>query len=233
LTGRDHIEPVVPDITAVRRDDDLVNALSTRDGLARAEDEAILLLRALTVDVDLGAPPLPVARRPEREASPAGPVRRRRARVVVSLGLTATLLTTTGVAAASGGMSDVVARFASPPAADRPYHDFRADLRHAQKAVESRQYDTARASLDKARNRRPALRGSEATDVDKEIDKLESRLPHTPPPFPRQWPLPSASLAGDPGDLQRAAGSAAEQRLRDAQSAVGRTSSGSPTVDLP
>jgi hypothetical protein len=233
LTGRDHIEPVVPDITAVRRDDDLVNALSTRDGLARAEDEAFLLLRALTADVDLDAPPLSVTRRPEREASPAGPGHRRRARVVVSIGLTATLLTTTGVAAASGGMGDAVARFASPPAADRPYHDSRADLRRAHKAVESRQYDTARVSLDKARNRRPALRGSEAADVDTEIDELESRLPRTPPQFPRQWPLPSAPLGDDPGDLQRAAGSAAEQRLRDAQGALGGKSSGAPTVDLP
>jgi hypothetical protein len=151
--------------------------------------------------------------------------------VVVSLGLTATLLTTTGVAAAAGGMGAVVASFASPPAADRPYHDSRADLRRAQKAVDSRQYDTARASLDKARNRRHALRGSQATDVDKEIGNLESRLPRTPPPFPRQWPLPSAPLVGDAGDLQRAAGSATEQRLRDAQSSLSGKSSGAPTVD--
>ena len=227
MTGRDHVDPVVPDITAVRRDDDLLSALSTQRALsaqrvvdARADDEAIRLLRALIADIDVDAPPLPVTVRSAAKPAPrTRPGRRRKARAVVSFGLAALMLTTTGVAAASGGVGAEVSRLVTAPKADRdrPYRDSRADLERAEKAMDSRQYDTARASLEKARHKRGSLHGSAASHVDKEIGKLESRLPRPPSPFPRPWLVPPSPRAGESDELARAARSAAEQRLRGAQ----------------
>lgn len=108
-------------LAAIRRSDDLVEALAARgplpdtdpvDGVDApdGEDPAARLLRALIADVDAGAPELP-SRRADAEPSstageesePGGP--RRGPRTIVALGIVGPLLTgllTTGVAAAGG-----------------------------------------------------------------------------------------------------------------------------------
>ncbi|HEY7483316.1 MAG TPA: hypothetical protein VH912_02535 [Streptosporangiaceae bacterium] len=213
----------VPDIGAVRRDEDVVAALAARrvidtvaasDVSAAAADDAIKLLRALIADVDAGAPPLPVAAGADRSGRQAEP-RRRRARIIVTLSVTAMVLTTTGVAAAGGGLGGVVSRWPAP-AHDKAYGESRAEPRHAEEAVQRRQFDAAGGSPESARHGRRGSHDPRAETARSENGRQGSRPPHPPSAgLPYPWPMSTPSHLADPGDLQREAGSAAQQRLDD------------------
>lgn len=120
-TGDRDEDPGPVDLLAIRRTNELIEAVTERrlahpgPPLARAyetEDAAIQLLQALTADVDRDAPPLcPPASRPWTRTGRAagarrrGSRRRRRAHTLIALSVTATVFTTTGVAAAGGMMA--------------------------------------------------------------------------------------------------------------------------------
>jgi hypothetical protein len=95
------------DISAVRRSDELFDALATRrlvdPGNTDSDDPAAGLLAALVADVDGGAPPLP-ASSPARVACAAtsGGSCRRGVRAIVTFGVAAVVLTSAGAAAAGG-----------------------------------------------------------------------------------------------------------------------------------
>lgn len=197
--------PVFPDLGAVRRSDAVVEALGARRAVRTAADDgdpAVRLLRALIADIDAGGA-LPRADRrwglaaaPEAQP-PRGP-RRRGPRTIVALSVAGAVLTSTGVAAAGGGL---VEQFIPGPSAEEKggkaseaYEKSRAELRSAREALDQGNYDTARNSLDRARRDRAGLSGSQAIDLDKQIRDLEGKLVAArpdAPPGPRPAPRPS------------------------------------------
>jgi hypothetical protein len=93
------------DLSAIRRSDELFDALSSRRsadlsaGCAES-DPAVRLLAALAADVDAGAPPLPTS---ARAACVMPGAHRRGVRAFVTFGVAAIVLTSAGAAAAGGG----------------------------------------------------------------------------------------------------------------------------------
>jgi hypothetical protein len=94
------------DLSAVRRSDDLFDALATRrlvdPGSAEPDDPAAGLLAALVADVDGGAPPLPAAPARVPCGATSGGSCRRGVRAIVTFGVAAVVLTSAGAAAAGG-----------------------------------------------------------------------------------------------------------------------------------
>jgi hypothetical protein len=91
------------DIGAVSRSGELFDALAARRLADPGDDPAARLLAALVTDVDMGAPPLPSPAHRSRAKSGS---HRRVVRLVVTLGVTAAVLTSAGAAAAGGGSGD-------------------------------------------------------------------------------------------------------------------------------
>lgn len=93
------------DLSAIRRSDELFDALSSRRsadlsaGCAES-DPAVRLLAVLAADVDAGAPPLPTS---ARVACVMPGARRRGVRAFVTFGVAAIVLTSAGAAAAGSG----------------------------------------------------------------------------------------------------------------------------------
>jgi hypothetical protein len=222
-----HVAHRVPNITAVRRDDDLVAALAARragpnaasdmaEVTAAAGDDAIRLLRALIADVDAGAPVLPAGSRTAGTGAASvlrgTPRCRRRTRVFVSLGVATMVLTSTGVAAAGGGIGGaggVIARFAQP-ADERPHRESRAGPRRASEPVDGQGRGTARTSPDAGRQRHWAPRGPRAAGPAGEESRPRVTAPSAPPWFPQPEVQPRVP---EPGDLQRTARTEAENEL--------------------
>jgi hypothetical protein len=119
------------DLSAVRRSDEVFDALSSRrpaDVAPDMDDPAVRLLAGLAADVDAGAPPLPV---PGRVACAAPARHRRGVGAIVSFGVAAIVLTSAGAAAAGGGGNGdagAAGREVRPPVSERsnaghPRHD--------------------------------------------------------------------------------------------------------------
>jgi hypothetical protein len=119
--GTDDRRP--PDLGALRRSDELFDALSERRDVScdDADDPAFALLKAFVDDVDAGAPPLS---RPAREDHGRRGSRRRVPRTLVSLCVATTVLMSTGVAAAGGALSP----FAQSPGGSESHVRSRPDL---------------------------------------------------------------------------------------------------------
>lgn len=111
------------DLSAVRRSDELFDALSARrpaDVASDMDDPAVRLLAGLAADVDAGAPPLPA---PARVACSGQGRHRRGVGAIVSFGVAALVLTSAGAAAAGGGGgigdTGAVGREVRPPVSER------------------------------------------------------------------------------------------------------------------
>ncbi|MBA9001234.1 MULTISPECIES: hypothetical protein [Thermomonospora] len=187
-------------LAAIRRSDDLMEALASRGPLPAADpadgaddpdgaDPAARLLRALVADVDAGAPALPDRRTgseqppaADEDPDPGGP--RRGPRTIVVLGIVGPLLTgvlTTGVAAATGGF---IHRPGSAAGADeRPDRRDRPEAR------------SDRGQAMPGPWRRPGPTPPTAVREPAEADSLEPRLrrrdtaPQDPPPSTTQAPV--------------------------------------------
>ncbi|RAY15100.1 hypothetical protein DPM19_10225 [Actinomadura craniellae] len=181
------------DLNAVRETDALIEALSTRRGGALADsladsDSSLRLLVALASDVDEGAPALPETRL--SPPAPRGP-RRRGARTVVAISVVTVMLTSTGVAAAGGGL---VERLVTGPRAEEPPDG---------SAVRSRAELTVPAPLEDPLPIRPPARTEPvrpAAALEPEKTSPPPASPRRPAPRPVTPSVPVSSPSPDPVD---------------------------------
>jgi hypothetical protein len=150
-----------PDLGALRRSDELFDALSERRAVSSddADDPAFALLKALVDDVDAGAPPLSPAAGHGRTGRPP----RRVPRTLVSVCVATTVLMTTGVAAAGG----VLTPFAPTPGGSESHIRSRPDLPEAGDAAGGGVSGSPRMVLPRLKRREAVVPPSgETADTD-------------------------------------------------------------------
>jgi hypothetical protein len=181
-------DPSPPDLGALRRTDELFDALSERRAVSSddADDPALALLQAFVDDVDVGAPPLS---RPDRE-SRTGRVPRRLPRTLVSLCVATTVLMTTGVAAAGGELTS----FAPGQSKSEPRVRIRSDLREAPDVSSKVRYDSGPGQV----RRRESVPYHGEAKVDHVPEGLESPRPSEITPSPQPTPYGLYSAPADP-----------------------------------
>ncbi|MGI8328595.1 hypothetical protein ACRYCC_01450 [Actinomadura scrupuli] len=197
--GTDDRRP--PDLGALRRSDELFDALSERRDVSSddADDPAFALLKALVDDVDAGAPPLS---RPAREDRGRRASRRRVPRTLVSLCVATTVLMTTGVAAAGGALSP----FAPTPGGSEPHIRSRPDLPESRGAATGGVSGSPTAVPTELKRRQVVFpRGGEAAGTygDQQPDPRPTK-PVTVSPSPE--PTPYDLYAGTPDSPDPAPG---------------------------
>ncbi len=205
------------DVVAVRRDDELLDALGARGAVPdfAADDPIAGLLAALAAEVDENLAP-PVAFRGYQLVEYAPRRRRVGSRTVVALGVAGALLSASGVAAAVTG---------DPLAPIRPIGKAIGDLKSPSKVTPAqvdRALDgadaalgrgdnkTAREKLRKAREKAKKLTGPEGEAARRRLAQLEAALAaQTPTPTPNATvpatpvPSPSATTPGSDPTLTK------------------------------
>jgi hypothetical protein len=201
--GTDDRRP--PDLSALRRSDELFDALSERRDVSSddAEDPAFALLKAFVDDVDAGAPPLS---RPLREDHGRRASRRRVPRTLVSLCVATTVLMTTGVAAAGGALSP----FAPTPGDSEPHIRSRPDLPQS-RGVEVGGASVSPTAVPSELRRRQVVypRGGEAAgsyDDNPQVPRPTKPVTVSPSPSPSPKPTPYDLYAGPPDSPDPAPG---------------------------